>query len=151
MLDRRLGMRQFLTRALRSLSQVHMTTGDTLSALEHFNESVQLAHTAGELLELARDMDALAELMSTADPLNAVKLSGTAAELRRDHSAVPFPVERARLESWQSAARQRIGDAAYDQAHLEGRTMQLHDALRLFGSALSSAHTTKAQPSALAR
>jgi predicted ATPase len=132
-LDRRLGVRQFLTRTLRALGQVHLTAGDSAAAFERFNESIRLARDAGDLLELARNMDALAESMAADDPVRAVRLSGAAERLRCDRSAVPFPIERERLEHWQRAARQRIGGAAFDNAHLEGLAMSLEDALDLCG------------------
>jgi hypothetical protein len=88
----------------------------------------------GDHLELARDMDAFAEVMVTAAPANAIALSGAADKLRRDRSAVPFPVECARLESWQLAARRQIGEGAFDYAHLKGQTMSLQDALDLCAS-----------------
>jgi hypothetical protein len=58
-------------------------------------------------------------------------LSGAAEKLRDDRSALPFPVERERLDRWQRAARKQMGDGVFDHAYLEGKTMSLQDALRL--------------------
>jgi predicted ATPase/DNA-binding CsgD family transcriptional regulator len=96
--------------------------GDRPEAAKHLDAALAVASESGEQLVLARGLESIARIATVSAPDLALRLAGAAAALRDSLGLHPSATERERLETWASAARRRLGDAAGTAAWARGRS-----------------------------
>lgn len=132
-MGRRLGDRAHTYIALYNLAQAALSRGDHDGAAELFEEGITLSEQIGDRANLAYCIEGLAVVDGLRGKAErCARLVGAAERL---HEAVGVPVYvyyepyRSLYESTVAAARSRLGEAAFEEARAEGRTMTLERSL----------------------
>ena len=118
---RTIGDQQGLAFARLEAAASALDRGDGPHAARHLDAALALASESGEQLVLTRGLEAVARLVATAEPLQALRLAGGAGALRGSLGLHPSGPERERLESWVSDARRRLGEAGAAVAWARGQ------------------------------
>jgi hypothetical protein len=111
------------------LSQTSPAAGDAAAAKDHLDESLELAWEIGDLANLAYLVEALAVLEHPASESHARRaavLLGAAEALRNTAGATVYSYyqpDTARREAVTTAARDLLGEAAWDDAVERGRAL----------------------------
>jgi len=121
--------------AHQSLGETALAQGDAALATTHFAEALALRRDLGYRSVMARaDMAwCLAGLAGAAvvneEPERAAWLWGAAEALRQSIGARPAPAARATHERLMAAAREQLGEAAFNAALAQGQKMTLEQAV----------------------
>ncbi len=108
------------TWARYNLACAEAKLGFLAGAARRFVESVKTAHRRGFRREVADGFDRLAALLVAYEPDVCVRASAYAAKLRDLHGYVVLPIDRADYDAYLLVARERLGDAAFDEAWKRG-------------------------------
>ena len=128
---RAVGDRSFTAVALHNLGQVALVRGDVSQALNYQHEGLGLAVAVLNYRLIARMMEGVAEIALVRNQsLQAVRLVGASAELRRTHGVVLQPTELDGRVTLIDQARQVLGPA-YVDALDNGRLMTLQESVQL--------------------
>ncbi len=115
---------------LDNLGWARLGQGDHERAAWSFRESLRLYSELGERWLAADCLDGLARVAGAqADPVRAARLWGAAEALSESIGATTAPMDQAAYERHSSAARTRLGEAAFAAAWSEGRAMDLEEAV----------------------
>jgi non-specific serine/threonine protein kinase len=127
--QRQLQDRQGLLLSLPTLARLSLAEGESGRAAELLVEGLRLAQQADDKLSLARGLEAVAALLAEHDPPRAAQLAGSAMALRSTLGAQLTPTDREQLESWQTGAVRRLGQAAYSTAQQQGQVRVLEESV----------------------
>ena len=132
-LARKLGDRLGINNALYGLAQVAQARGDHQSAARRFEEGVALSKEMEDRANLGYFLEGLAVVAGVRGEMErSARLFGAADGLLR---AVEAPVydyyepNRSLYDRTTSAVRSRLGEAAFEEARTEGRTMTFEQAV----------------------
>jgi predicted ATPase/Tfp pilus assembly protein PilF len=119
---RELGDRSGMALSLRNLAQLAGTSGDRARALSLYAECAELCGELGDRVCLADILEGLTLAASIwSEPALATRLAGSAALLREELGAPLPPSHQAALERSAAAARDALGEPAFEAARLAGR------------------------------
>lgn len=142
---RELGDRKMASVALEEFG---LMTGDLERydrAVSFFRESLTLTHELDDKRGVAGCLETLAGTIRS--PERTVRLFGAARTLRDEIGAPLSPAEHAEYEARLNAARQTLGDAAFEEAYSGGRAMSREEAVE---EALSEEALSEEKPVAVA-
>jgi predicted ATPase/class 3 adenylate cyclase len=128
-IQRELGDQQGQVRSLAALARVALGQGDQALARQRYLDSLRAARASYELLEIARNLEGLAELDAPLDPERALRLAGAAGSIRKTTGAEPLAEEQRRLNGWQQPVYAALGERRCGQARAVGRAMSLDQAI----------------------
>ncbi len=127
---RELDARPEAARCLAGIGWVALRRGDLALARSRLAESLRLSLATGQRLAIARGLEALAAAAVMADdPGRAVRLAGSALELREAAGKAQPADAAARLESLLGPARERLGVEAMAALLAAGREMTADEAV----------------------
>jgi predicted ATPase/DNA-binding CsgD family transcriptional regulator len=145
--ERGRGFMGLLPRAIENVGWTAHLGGEPQRAKAQFEKSLTLSKELGDKATIKTSLDGLACVAgANGEALRAAKLFG-AAEALIEAEATGFgllPLESAMLEPYRASARSRLGEAGWDEALAEGRTMTMEAAI---GYALSEEGPSTATPS----
>jgi LuxR family maltose regulon positive regulatory protein len=145
---RQLGNQLWEVAALRHLAEVARDRLDWSNAESRYKDALRICQGLGDSypLGVARCLEGLAEVaVQHAHATHAARLLGAAGRLRTETGAPVAPVSRATLERVDRAARESIGEPAFEAAFREGGALGRTDAIAL---ALLTSSLGPATPSA---
>jgi predicted ATPase/DNA-binding CsgD family transcriptional regulator len=126
---REIDARPEIARCLAGLGRVAMDLGALALARQHLGESLQLSHSTGSRIGVARGLEAFAALATREDrPELAVRLTAAAAALR-DVAGLPA-LSGARTERYLASAR-HLGENTIARLWAQGRAMSSEEAVAL--------------------
>jgi predicted ATPase len=132
-LARKVGDRVGLYVALYNLAQVALARGDHEEAATLLREGVALSEELVDRANLSYFLEGLAAVASLrGEPEHAAKLSGAAEGLLHEAGARVYNYyrpDRSLYERTTVAARQGIGEEAFERARSEGRNLAFEDAV----------------------
>ena len=124
--------------ALHHLGGVLLLRGAYARALASYRESLVLCQKLGDPLGIVQAVEGVAAVAaetaaceSTTQSERAAEVLGAAAAQREVLGTPLRPAERQVVERAEAAARAQLGDAAYERALAEGRTLSLEQAADL--------------------
>jgi DNA-binding CsgD family transcriptional regulator len=120
-LQRTLPDQQALIVVLIELGHVLLDRHMVGLAPRSFAEAIELAHTAGERMLLARGLEGLARSVANTQTGTAVRLAGAADGLRAALGCTAWPSDRRRLAAWLPIARHTLKASVYRTAWEAGR------------------------------
>jgi predicted ATPase/DNA-binding SARP family transcriptional activator len=127
---REFGLDRELAIALQVHGLVILTVGDLPLASTLFRESIAALRRDPSTFWIARALELLGIVACRlGDPRRGVLFLGAADGCRASIGAVQFDHDRKRLEPMTLAAREALGDEAFERAFAEGRTRPLADVL----------------------
>jgi predicted ATPase/DNA-binding SARP family transcriptional activator len=116
--------------ALHNLGNLAIGDGDLSRAEDLYRQSQQLWQHLADKQGLAESLESWAALAHAgARYEHEVRLYAAAAAFRETISTPPPPKERANQQKLLAAARQALGDSAYDDAWSRGRLLTIDEAL----------------------
>ena len=130
--SKKVGNLKSLAHALNGLAEVHADLKKYDDAISLHRESLFIRHQLGDLRGMGVSFNSIA--MSTerlGNSLLAVKLEGAAAKIRLELGVTISPATRAENEDFIKRLRAKLGDAAFENAWLDGQTMPLDQAVAL--------------------
>jgi predicted ATPase/class 3 adenylate cyclase len=131
-LVRELGSRDYPAFLLQNLADVARLSGDPERARTLYAESVRLARELGQRRAVAMDLVGLAELARLEGrATDAARLHGMAAGLRGSERFSIWREDERALQEAIAALRLELGPAAFDAAWMEGRRMDVEEAIAL--------------------
>ncbi len=134
-LFREMGDQQMSALVLTNLGQIHTQLGHIPSALSMYKEVLQLQVSVNTQADIALTLESMAGLMlQIGDPARTVRLCAASAVLREKCGMTPTPVQSTDLQSHLTAARDRLGETAYQEAWQAGRTLSIEQAIALANS-----------------
>jgi tetratricopeptide (TPR) repeat protein len=122
-LRRSLGDTLVMADALADLGEVVHAQGDDDQALAFCREGLQLSRSAGARRIMAACLESIAGIAVRERPHLSARLLGAAAALRDADGTPATGRERATADRTLAAAREALGDDAFDAAWREGRAM----------------------------
>jgi predicted ATPase/DNA-binding CsgD family transcriptional regulator len=152
-LSKEIGHRHGTASALALLARVAVRQGELVTARTLYEESLTITREIGDTSNTASCLEELAGVaVAQQNPVWAARLLG-AAEVLRDTLGTPVPpVERPLYERSVANTRAQLGEKAYVQALIEGRSMTPEQAVAAQGlETLSTASATKQLPPAATR
>lgn len=127
---RELGDKTGIALALDNLATVTARQGDTLRAAQLRQESLRLWREVGDRGGMASALLGLAAVAALRHEYEAAaRLVGAVDAFWTSIAAVPNLLNREAMESTTGAAREALGEAAYEAARQEGQTMRLEQAV----------------------
>jgi tetratricopeptide (TPR) repeat protein len=111
--------------ALAGVADCDARLGDAAQARNAYERLLQLAETAGEVGLLCLALEGTARSIAPDDPGQAAVMLGRAAELRHRFGRPATDPEQELAEATASAARQALGDVAYEAALSRGAEIGL--------------------------
>jgi non-specific serine/threonine protein kinase len=150
--ERGRGFEGMLPRATDNLSWAKLFGGEPQRAKAQFEEDLTLSKELGDRATIVTSLEGLACCVAGAngEALRAAKLFGAAEALMEATGYGLSPQESAMLEAYRASARSRLGEARWDEALAEGRTMSMEAAIGYAlseeGSSTATQSTTSEQP-----
>ena len=149
--EREQGFLGILPRALDTLAWATLLGGEPQRAKAKFEENLTLSKDLDDKATIKTSLDGLACVAgANGEALRAAKLLGSAEALIEATGFGLSPQESAMLEPYHASARSRLGEAGWDDALAEGRTMSIGAAivyaLSEEGSSTATPSTTSGQP-----
>lgn len=131
-------------RAIYTLAKVAVVEADFPTALALFVECLELCQEVGDRELIALCLEGLANVFAAqGESAWSAQLSGMAAALR-ERLCIPItPLDRPAYERMRTTARLQLGEAAFDAAWNQGRTMTLEQVLTAKVPLLASAQNTR--------
>jgi predicted ATPase/DNA-binding SARP family transcriptional activator len=148
-LSREVGYKEGVAWSLNQLGVLAHREGDHGQATDLLRESLEIHQNLGDRWRTASVLEAMAEaLCARGRPEPAARLFG-AAEAVREAISVPVPLcERADREESISAARDELGEAAFEEASSEGRVMSPEQAVEYASAEPMPSYEEDAHPPA---
>jgi DNA-binding CsgD family transcriptional regulator len=145
------GFLGMLPRALDTLAWATLLRGEPHRAKAKFEENLTLSKELDDKATIKTSLDGLACIAgANGESLRAAKLLGSAEALIGATGFGLSPQESAMLEPYRASARSRLGEAGWDEALAEGRTMSIGAAIGYAlseeGSSTTTQSTTSEQP-----
>ena len=107
----------------------YLGQGDHRRAMNLFREGFELSRSLGTKHGIALHLHAAAALASTqGQPVRSARLWGAGESLMQDIGTGLGPVERYHYGPYVDAARAMLGEAAWEEAFAQGRTMSAEEA-----------------------
>jgi non-specific serine/threonine protein kinase len=131
-LGRELGARELVALALPTLATTARSDGNLALAASLCEEGLVLSAEIGDRTNVAYYLEALAEISAEENGLvRAARLWGSAAALLETIEVIAYPhaADRTFYDRQMAAARQKLGDRAWEEAQGEGREMSLEEAV----------------------
>jgi hypothetical protein len=114
------------------LGEIALAQGEGELAAQRFREALDLLQTKGARAQITWCLSGLAGVaLLEEDPERAVRLWGAAEALRQALGCRPAPAARATRERLIAAARQQLGDVAFEAAWATGEKLTLEQAIAL--------------------
>jgi DNA-binding CsgD family transcriptional regulator len=140
-----------LPRALDNLGWTGLLGGEPERAKVQFEENLTLSKQLDDKGTIAWSLEGLACVAgSNGEALRAARLFGAAEALMEATGFWIPPKECAMLEPYRASVRSRLGEAGWDEALAEGRTMSMEAAIEYAlseeGSSTATQSTTSEQP-----
>jgi predicted ATPase/DNA-binding SARP family transcriptional activator/DNA-binding CsgD family transcriptional regulator len=136
----------FGTEALVNLGLAALNQGENERATETFREALVVSKRAEERPTIINTLEGMAGLaVALGQNIRAAHLWGAAEIAREDKGIFLYPAERALHEPYLTSARSRLGEAAWDEALAEGRSMSLEEAAEYALSELSESLTLEVE------
>jgi DNA-binding CsgD family transcriptional regulator len=143
--ERGRGFMGMLPRALDNLGWTGLLGGEPERAKVQFEENLTLSKQLDDKGTIAWSLEGLACVAgSNGEALRAARLFGAAEALMEATGFWLPPKECAMLEPYRASVRSRLGEAGWDEALAEGRTMSMEAAIEY---ALSEEGSSMATPS----
>ncbi len=143
--ERGRGFVGMLPRALDTLGWATLLGGEPQRAKAQFDENLALSKQLDDKATITTSLEGLACVAgANGEALRAAKLFGAAETLMEATGYRLAPQEWAMLDPYRASARSRLGEAGWDEALAEGRTMSMEAAI---GYALSEERSSTATPS----
>jgi predicted ATPase/DNA-binding CsgD family transcriptional regulator len=143
--ERGRGFMGMLPRALDNLGWAGLLGGEPERAKALFEENLTLSKQLDDKGTIAWSLEGLACVAgANGEALRAAKLFGAAEALMEATGFLLPPKECAMLEPYRASVRSRLGEAGWDEALAEGRTMAMEAAIEY---ALSEEGSSTATPS----
>ena len=146
------GFEGMLPRLIDNLSWATLLGGEPQRAKAQFEEDLTLSKELGDRATITTSLEGLACCVAGAngEALRAAKLFG-AAEALMEATGYRFgALESDMVEPYRTSARSRLGEAGWDEALAEGRTMSMEAAIGYAlseeGSTTATQSTTSEQP-----
>ncbi len=131
-ISREVGNSSGIAYSLFMLADVLSKQGDTNSASAHYAESLFLSNQVGNKINTAKCLEAFAGLSSDrGNTRTSAALWGAADTLRESCNAPRQPNEQDEYKDDVVAARQALGEDAFDASWTQGRVMSLEEAIDL--------------------
>ena len=129
-ISRELGDRPGTAASLNSLGNISRDQGDYASARSLYERSLDITRELGDRQGIAYCLESFASLSVGDDNrVLAVRLWGAAERLREEIGSPLAPAEQEEHERAVPAARQALGEEAFDAAWAEGRAMTMEQAI----------------------
>ena len=131
-LAREVGARELVAVSLPTLATTARSDGDLALAARLFEEGLVLSAEIGDRTNVAYYLESLAEISASQDRLErSSRLWGAAAALLEAIEVIVYPhaADRTLYDRQMAAARQRLGEQAWEEARQEGRAMTLEEAV----------------------
>jgi non-specific serine/threonine protein kinase len=143
--ERRRQFMGMLPRLIDNLSWATLLGGEPQRAKAEFEEHLTLSKDLGDRATIVTSLEGLACVAgANGEALRAAKLFG-AVEAQMEATGYRFGAqESAMVEPYRASVRSRLGEAGWDEALAEGRTMSMESAM---GYALSEEESSTATPS----
>jgi non-specific serine/threonine protein kinase len=110
---RALGEQVATSWGLRYLAMVAYADGDNGTATALLEEGLSIGRQLGDRRQMAQQLELLGEVAAAEGRLvEAVRLAGTAAALRRAIGSPPAPIDKARLDRWLHPTKAALGGQA---------------------------------------
>jgi predicted ATPase/class 3 adenylate cyclase len=116
-------------RSLAALARVAHQQGDRGAARQLYTQSLHAARESSLQLEIARNLEGVAELDAQDDPERALHLVGAAGSLRALIGAEPNAEESRRLAAWLETACAALGEPACAEARATGQAQSVDQAI----------------------
>jgi predicted ATPase/DNA-binding CsgD family transcriptional regulator len=135
-LSQEIGHRHGTAASLALLARVTVHQGEFTAARVLYEESLTITREIGDKLNTASCLEGLAGVAAAQeDPTWAAHLLGAAESMRATIGTAIPPVERPLYERSVATTRAQLGEKAYAQALIEGRSMTPEQALAAHGQA----------------
>jgi len=131
-LGREVGASELVALALPTLATIARSDGDLELATRLFEEGLVISAEVGDQTNVAYYLEALAEISASQDRLErSARLCGAAGALLETIEVITYPhaADRTFYDRQMAAARQRLGDRAWEEAREEGRAMTPEEAI----------------------
>jgi ATP/maltotriose-dependent transcriptional regulator MalT len=139
------GFEGMLPRLIDNLSWATLLGGEPQRAKAQFEEDLTLSKELGDRATITTSLEGLACVAgANGEALRAAKLFGAAKALMEATGYRFGTLESDMVEPYRTSARSRLGEAGWDEALAEGRTMSMEAAI---GYALSEEGSSTATPS----
>jgi non-specific serine/threonine protein kinase len=141
--ERRRGFMGLLSRPLDNLGWAALLGGELGRARAQFGENVALSEERGDKRTLLMSLEGLACVAGAeGEAVRAARLFGAAEALMETIAYRLVPQERAVLEPYRASVRSRLGEAAWEETHGNGRAMKLDEAIEYALSVEKPSSTT---------
>ncbi len=152
--ERGRGFTGMLPRALDTLSWATLLGGEPQRAKAKFEEDLTLSKELDDKATITTSLEGLACVAgANGEALRAAKLFGAAEALMEATGYGFSPQESTMVEPYRASARSRLGEAGWDEALAEGRTMSMEAAIGYAlseeGSSAATSSTTPDHPARL--
>jgi hypothetical protein len=131
-LAREVGARELVAVSLPMLATTARSDGELDLAASLFEEGLVLSAEVGDRTNVAYYLEVLAEISAAENDLErSARLWGAASALLETIEVIAYPhaADRTFYDRQMEAARQRLGDRAWEEAREEGRAMSLEEAV----------------------
>jgi predicted ATPase/DNA-binding CsgD family transcriptional regulator len=143
--ERGRGFMGMLPRALDTLGWATLLGGEPQQAKAQFEENLALSKGLDDKATITTSLEGLACVAgANGEALRAARIFGAAEALMEATGFGFLPQENAMVEPYRAHARSRLGEAGWDEAFAEGRTMSMEAAIEY---ALSEEGSSTATPS----
>lgn len=115
--------------ALNARARVAVAQGEPQQAETDLHDAVAVADRTGGYAFLPDALEGLAALAADTQPEYAARLFGAADGLRQRHGAVRFAAFQAAYDAALAAAREALGENAFDAARQEGNALSTGEAI----------------------
>jgi predicted ATPase/class 3 adenylate cyclase len=129
-LERKLGDKEDMAETLCNLALVAMNQGHNERARALVEESLALSRELDHKLHIADALNAAGRMAGErGEALRVARLCGAADALREAIRAPLPPAKHAAVRPYLNAARWQLGEAAWEEAHVEGQSMTVEEAV----------------------
>jgi hypothetical protein len=114
------------------LGQCDFAQGDHRSARKHFIESIHLERELDHREGIAENLEGIASVAAAQFEFDQAVRLFSAAEALRSALRIPLPpADTSELEKWKTIVRDELGEAEFNSAQAEGRTLTIEQAIEL--------------------